>query len=308
MSESGHDSNQQQPPTKRNIGPVLCGTLVTGDLELIINAYQGWLDMAVSEQGVLPEALASGWAMPSLAGQRYALLTSRSGASWLRVIEQPGCAPAEPVASLGWLSLEVLVEDVFKLAERLRESPFRFIGEPAKLDVSDSITACQVVGPAGEVLYLTAVASPVPPFELPVATAFVDRLFIPVMAVPERASAMHYYETADNFKALAFDTKVTVINRSLGKPIERRIPVCTLQLDHESLIEIDEVSEFPARAVLPSGLVAGIAVVSFLVDSFEQIPGQPLAPVFTLDDGFYQGRRAALYRGPAGELVEFIER
>ncbi len=295
-------------PGKRNMGPVQGGTLVTADLAAVVEAYVQWLDMNVVEQALLPQALAEGWGMAELAGAPYVILGSQSGACWLRVVEQSGSVQAKPISRHGWLSLEVLVEDVFTLAERLQDSPFEFIGPPAKLDVSDSITACQVVGPAGEVLYLTAVAEPVPPFELPMAMASVDRLFIPVMAVPSRADAMNFYEASSRNKALAFDTKVTVINRALGKPVERRIPVCTLQLDGESLIEIDEVVEFTALPASATGLPSGIAMVSFMVDSFDDIPGEPLAGAYTINDAFYQGHQAELYRGPAGELVEFILR
>lgn len=308
MSDSEPTAAAQTAAIKRNMGPVLAGTLVTGDLDATVAAYTDYLEMSVVGEGEVSAALANGWGMPAVAGQRYAILSSKSDVTWLRVVEQPGCEPAKPIADHGWMSLEVLVADVFGLAEQLRNSPFRFIGEPAKLDVSDSITACQVVGPAGEVLYLTSVAEAVPPFDLPFATTAVDRLFIPVMAVPDRAAAMEYYQAADDFKALAFDTKVTVINRALGQPVDRRIPVSTIQLDGQSLIEIDQVEEFSARAQLPSGLVAGVAMVSFMVESFDKLPGEPLAAPYVIDDAFYQGRQAALYRGPAGELVEFIQR
>jgi len=302
---------QQQAAIKpRTMGPVLAGTLICSDLVSVVEAYQTYLDMVVTEYGQLTEAQAIGWSMPALIGCDTCLLTSPTAISWLRLIQIPECAVASPLSSFGWMSLEVLVADVALVAERLlcaEQSPFKLIGKPAKLDVSPDIEACQFIGPAGEVLYLTSVAKPVPPFELPQTEAYIDRLFIPVLAVPDRATAIDFYQQLSGSKALAFDTKVTVVNRALGVDVDRRLPVATVQLNGNSLIEIDQIDAFLPRSIMPNGLVNGVAMVSFIVPSLNAVPFKPLGPVYTLDDGFYLGRPAALFRGSAGELVELIE-
>ena len=292
--------------TARVMGPVLGGLVVTADLDALVSAYTDHLQMHVTAQGPVPAALLAGWNMPALKNCRYAMLESATGRRWLRVVEQVGIPQAEPISSFGWMSLEVLVEDVFALAKKLEDSPFRFIGPPRELDVSGGISACQVVGPAGEVLYLTTVLKPAPPAELPIAQAEVDHLFIPVLAVPDRQKAIDFYSDLANSKADKFDMRVTVVNRALGKPIERKLPISTIQLNDKSLIEIDQIEEFSSREVLPSGLVGGVAAVSFVVDSLDRLRDHAIAGTYKIDNPFYQGREAMLMRSPTGELVEFV--
>ncbi len=298
----------KQGASTRNMGPVIAGTLVVQNIEECVSAYVDWLEMHIAEEGEIGELQANAWSTPSLAGSRYFILKSKSEQSWLRMIENKDCGMAKPISELGWMSLEVLVDDVYILAERLRSSVFEIIGEPKALDVSPAISACQVVGPAGEVLYLTAVAEPVPPFELPTASTMVDKLFIPVLAVPNRDESMAFYEKLANSKALAFDTKVTVVNKSLGKPMDRRIPVCTIQLDAESLIEIDEIVEFSSKPSLDKGLVNGIAMISFYVDSFDLIEGSAVGESYEIENEFYKGKEARLFKGKAGEYLELVKR
>jgi len=295
-----------QHDAARTMGPVLGGVVVTGDLDAMLAAYTNHLQMRVIKQGNVPAKLLAGWDMPALKDCRYAVLESATGSQWLRVVEQQGMKPVEPISSFGWMSLEVLVEDVFALAKKLEDSPFRFIGQPRSLDVSGGISACQVVGPAGEVLYLTTVVEPAPPAELPIAQAEVDHLFIPVLAVPDRQAAIDFYSDISNSKADKFDMRVTVVNRALGKPIERKLPIATVQLNGKSLIEIDGIEEFSPRPVLPSGLVGGIAVISFVVESFEGLLEHAIAGTYVIEDEFYQGREAMLMRSPMGELVELV--
>lgn len=290
------------------LGPVACGTLVSRDIDALSAVYVEYLGMTIIEQGRIASQLASGWGLEKTTGLRYCLLGSESGANWLRLIEDPTCMPLKPLSTLGWMSLEILVSDVYALAERLRGTPFHFIGEPKALDLSPDIEACQVVGPAGEVLYLTTIRNPVPPFDLPMAKCEVDQLFIPVLAVPNRDESTAFYAQLGSEPPLNFDTKVTVINRALGHPIDRRMPVASAQLRQQHFMEIDEVTEFPARPQLPCGLYAGITMVSFWVDSLDSLPFTPQATPYYDDSATYQQRRAALFKGTGGELIELIER
>ncbi|MBU2980040.1 hypothetical protein [Alteromonas sp. C1M14] len=297
--------SEQHAPT---LGPVACGTLLCPNLDTLTRAYTDYLDMQVVEEGTISSALADGWAMPQAAGLGYRLLGSKSGYNWLRIIEDPNCLPAKPIASLGWMSLEVLVEDVYALAEKLRNSPFAFIGEPKALDLSPDIEACQVVGPAGEVLYLTTIRNPVPPFDLPMATCEVDRLFIPVLAVPNRDESTALYHALGSESPLNFDTKVTVVNRALGHPIDQRMPVASAQLQQQNFIEVDEVVAFSARPTRPCGLCAGITMVSFMVTSLATIKISAKGGVYQSDSITYNNQPAALYQGTGGELIELIQR
>jgi len=182
------------------------------------------------------------------------------------------------------------------------ESPFEVIGEPANLDVSDNIRAMQVIGSASEVLYLTEVKAEVPPFELPFARCAVDRLFIPVLLAGDRDQTLEVYEQFADTSGVKFETKITVINRARQFDIGRRHPVATLQLRGSNLIEIDQLEGLRERPSNSGKLPTGIAMISIEVTN---IPG--LIESYTKGDGPYAGRRAALLRGAAGEMIELIE-
>lgn len=275
--------------TEPLMGPVLHGTLVASCADTVAAAYAHSFGFTPVADGPIPLAQAVAWNLPATAGLRMLTMASASGAArWLRVIEVPDCVPAEPLRRHGWMALEVNVRDVDALAETLRApgSPFRIIGEPAFLEISDQIRAMQVVGPAGEVLYLTEVRAPVPPFELPLHSADpVGALFIPVLSAPQRETAARPYEALAGRAALRVDTRITVLNAAFGRARDAQYPIAVLQLAGCALIEIDEVHEALPAALNDCGLPSGIAMVSLALAG---------------------GGAARLLQGAAGEFTELL--
>lgn len=288
--------------TRYRLGPALSATICTPDLEASIAAWQGSLHQSPVERGAVTDTRAKALGAPGLAGCRTAWLANPLGEAWLELIEAPGITPVDPFRHLGWLSLEISVADVDDLRTRIDEARFKVLGEPANLDVSDDIRAMQVIGPAGEVLYLTQVKAPVPPFELPFARCEVDRLFIPVQLTGNRERAVSVYAELNGTEALCFDTRVTVINAARDFERGRRHPVATLQLAGDSLIEIDQLEGLQPRDE-SAGLPAGIAAIAFAVDALP-----PDTPRHRAERGPHAGRDAVLLRGASGELIELIER
>ena len=254
-------------PITTAAGPLLHATLVVDDTERLLVAYAA-LGLVAVAQAPVSAAQAHEWQQPQLAARRCMLLASAGGTTLLRIIEVPG-TPLRPTRfSHGWLALEILVRDVDALAEPARRGGFEIVGAPADLDVSPHIRAMQLVGPAGEMLYLTQVKAPVPPFDLPLSSALASHigpLFIVVMSVPSRAAALAACAPLLPISTLQFDTKVTVLNRAFGRALVARWPVATVQLAGQCLFEIDEVVD--ARVVAPasdplSALPAGLAWVT----------------------------------------------
>ena len=240
-------------------GPLLHATLVVSDAEKLLTAYAA-LGLVAVAQAPVSAAQAQEWQQPQLAARRCTLLASAGGEPLLRIIEVPG-TPLRPTRfSHGWLALEILVRDVDALAEPARRGGFEIVGAPADLDVSPFIRAMQLVGPAGEMLYLTQVKAPVAPFDLPLSSALasnVGPLFIAVISVPSRTAALAACAPLLPTSTLQFDTKVTVLNRALRRPLGTRWPVATVQLAGQCLFEIDEVvdaSVSSAASALPAGL------------------------------------------------------
>lgn len=288
-------------------GPVVTGTLVTAHFETCVAAYVDFLSMRVIESGRLDAALVNLWSAPALAGARYAVLVSESEIPWVRVIEDVSIQPATPFKQQGWMSLEVTVEDVDRLAIELNGSPFETFRSPADLDVSEDIRAMQVVGPAGEVLYLTQVKGEVPPFEIPMARSRVDRLFIPVMCCTDRDAALAFYQQFPNCGGFRFETTITSVNAAYGYDLDRKHEVAAVQLAGNTMIEIDQIDAVVPRPCDDGRLPPGIAIIGCEVDSLKSLGVDFLSPPITLQVQPYLGRRAACCRGAGGELVELIE-
>jgi hypothetical protein len=279
------------------LGRIDSATVLAPHFERALESYARALHLRPAMQGTLTPAHAAHLDLAALEGTRVAWL-GPADAPWLRVIEAPQARSVVPMRRHGWLSLEVLVGNVDALAAAL-PSDWTILGPPADLDVSPHIRACQALGPCGEMYYLTEVKAPVPPFDLPQTHALVDRPFIVVLSTPDRARTMAAWKTLAGRDAWAFETKITVLNRELGRPLGERYPVAVIQFREQCLIEIDEVALPPTD---PHELAAGTWLVSIARDALApDIAG--LGPIATLD-----GRRRALWRGPCGERVELIER
>lgn len=290
------------------LGPALTGTLVAADLDYLLGAYVDYLSMSVIEQSFVSPELAGLWGVEAMLGKPCAVLASPSGVPWVRIVEDTRVQQPKPFKQHGWMSLEVLVEDVDSLAGELDGSPFELYRPPADLDVSDDIRAMQVIGPAGEVLYLTQVKAAVPPFDIPVASCRVDHLFIPVMCCPDRDAALAFYRQFANSKDYLFDTKITSVNSAYGYELERKHPVATVQLAGSTMIEIDQIEGSQPRPSIAGSLPAGIAMISYEVESLENLAIGWLSAPARLSVAPYNGRRAACCLGQGGELVELIER
>ena len=249
--------------TSPRLGPVQGATLVTADLAQCTASYCDHLHLRVHSRGILSneEAEALGW--PALGGASWAWLANALDEPWLRLIESPDAEALQPFRHSGWLSLEISVQDVDALGESLRDSPFEIIGPPANLAVGEAIRAMQVLGPCGEILYLTEIKAPLPPFELPRARCPVDRLFIPVMMAPDREAALAHYEERTGVEGLRFETRITVISNARGLDREHPHPVATLQLPGNTLIEIDQVDGLAPAPFASGNPPTGIALAHF---------------------------------------------
>jgi len=232
-------------PTLRRSG-ILHVTLIAPDLDAACVAYREQLGLTIAAHETLQSDLAAVLGLPDLAGQRVAWLANPAGECILRLIEDPPAELLAPTFRHGWLSLEVLVADVDALVSDLR-APFRVLRPAADLELSAAIRASQVLGPCGEMLYLTSIKEPVPPFDLPMSDERVSHTFIGVMSTPDRAASQAAWVALSGQPGWAFDTKITVLNDAFGKDLASRYPVAVVPLPGQAMVEIDEV-ELPPQA------------------------------------------------------------
>jgi hypothetical protein len=286
------------------LGPTLTGTVVTPDLDTSVAAYCDYLHASVLEEATVSPEQARLWGKPRLEGSPLVTLQSSGGTPWMRLIGIPGLLPARPFKELGWMALEVLVADVGALWKRLESSPFEIFRGP-----TDSGNACgmQVVGPAGEVLYLTEVRKPEAPFDIAPAESPVERLFTPVTACLRRDEALRVYSKLGAQRSWRFDTTLGSVNRAHGLDPSLKHPVGTVQLAGRSMVEINQLGMARSRPPVEGQLPAGIVMVSFMIDNLDNIGLRPISQPLVLAGELYGGRRAAACRGAAGELLELIE-
>ncbi len=279
------------------LGPITSATVVTRDLDHAEAGYRTGLGLVAEHRFVLTESDATHLDLPELAGARGAWFAAEGAQPWLRVIEIPHAQPIPPMRRHGWLSLEVLVGNVDRLATGLHEPHWHILGPPADLDVSPAIRACQVLGPSGELMYLTEVKAEVPPFELPRTVAPVGGLFIVVLSTPDREATARAWETLAAREAWRFDTRITVLNRALGRPLMQRYPVAVLQFGQQCLLEIDEVS-IDAPAPLCATVATGVHLVSIACQA--PLPRRAPPPSAAMP------RPGARWSSPTGERVELV--
>ena len=241
-------------------------TIVTPDLAAAVAAYDAYLGYAGAGITQVSPAQAQAWGAPGAAGARMAVLHPASGEPrFIRLIEGNPAPDFRPLHSLGWQAAEIIVQDVDRLAERLAGGPFTIIGAPAVLDFdfTDQISAMQIVGLGGEILYLTQVGAAIPGFDLPTARSFVGQLFIMVLGAQSLAGAAATWADWGRPAGPELAARIGFLSAAHGLPDDYRHRLSTIALEGMSLIEIDEFpAGTPPRGLSSIGLPSGIAMVS----------------------------------------------
>ncbi|WP_303747997.1 hypothetical protein [Stenotrophomonas pigmentata] len=274
---------------------IVHATLIAPDLQQVCDAYVAQLAMQVQQRATLSAEDAAALDLLDLTGAASAWLANSAGEAVLRVIEDPDAIVAEPMFRHGWLSLEVLVGDIDALAAGLH-APFKVVGPAANLELSEAIRAAQVLGPCGELLYLTQIKAAVPPFDLPMTNAAVAKTFIGVMTTPDREASQRAWSALLGAKGWAFDTRITVLNRAYGRALEGRYPVAVVPMPGQCMVEIDQV-DLPASTKLRHAGQYSLGLRLPAVDAAVLAE----AGWMVMD----AGERRSL-RGPAGEHVELL--
>jgi len=291
----------------RQLGPIIGATLLHHDIEHVIHCYQNSLGYTLVDEDTVSQSLVQLWNAPKLLGNKIAVLASANGQGWLRVVEDPNALPAQPLKTHGWMALETNVTNVDAISHKINTHEFTVIGKPAYLQVSDAIKAMQVVGPAGEVSYLTQVDKNVPPFELPMTTHETAGLFIPVLCTQDRDKSLAFYEQLNNADTgLSFKTKITVLNNAWQQDIEHQYDVATLQLDGKCLFEIDQVPDAAPIINNDQSLPSGIALITCKVKNIHVLAQQLGVNVHTVENRYYNHSSVLILKGPDGELIELV--
>ena len=287
-------------------------TIAAENIDIVEEWYSTWLDYKVCERGFIDQLLADSWNAPLMKNQPYLVLQpSTKEDKFIRVCKIDRVKDYKPMTSLGWNSFELIVEDVYQLYEKLKESPFKIIGPPASLGGDlDFIHAMQVEGPAKEILYLTCDKVKAPDSLLPKPKAFVGRPFIVILAANGIDEVQEFYCSKFGLKKEEdMQTKIGVIAHAQNLPEEHIYDMGFMALSKVgNFIEYDGYDKaFGERPCNEGQLPPGCSTVTFTVTSLDTLNIDFVGNTVNNDSIIYNGKRSRTAKGFTGELIELVE-
>lgn len=292
-------------------GTIMGGLSTLPDLETGLRAYRDTLGLELVEQGMLAADLAASWGAPANAGSPYAVLRPQSGAPcWFRLVEQPDHASFVPTRSYGWAAFETTVEDVWHWPEALPSDLFEIVGPPKVLEnIEPAFIPMQALGPGREMVYLNQVLGDLPDTDLPPAGSPVDKIFIVVLATPDRnASIAWYTDNLGLMRGSDYTLPYSMINDAFGLSPDTQTTITMVSHGKMPIVEVDDYpAEATERARHEGHLPPGNALVTLAVQSLDACTADWLTAPVARGGALYEGRRAATAIGLGGELVELVE-
>lgn len=291
-------------------GTILGGVVTTPDVEAALRDYRDVLGLDLVSDGPLGR-LAESWGAPALKEARCATLQPTSGEPcFLRLVEQPLVPGYRPVSTYGWNAYELSVQDVFGWPAWLAASGFEIVGAPKEIPGLPYFVAMQMVGRGQEMLYLNEVRCDTPSSDLHRAASPVDRIFICILATPDLSGTVAWYRDRLSLdEGGRYEIVYSMINKSFGLPEDTTHQLAMVQKGRMPIVEVDAYPKAAAgRSVAEGMLPPGNALVSLAADDLDRLQLDWIAAPEERAGPIYAGARAGTVRGPAGELLELVER
>lgn len=285
-------------------------TITVSDLNRAVANYAKYFDYSTVEDGVLSEDLARSWDAPNAAGQAYAVMQPVSQADlYVRFVEQPSHPDYRPLRSYGWNCIEICVEDVLAANARMEDSPFEIIGPPREIDGLPAIYPMQVVGPDGEVVYLTQIRDDLPAFDLPRAASPIDKLFILVMGCSDLDASLDWMEKHVGVqKGRDMEIIYTMLAGAYGTPMDEMHRIATMVDGRDVFLEMDQYPPAATPRASHEGMLPpGCAIGTFWTPDLDALPGPWISPPAKRSGPVYKDRRAATIKDLDGALIEIVE-
>lgn len=285
-------------------------TLSVADPVATAARYTQWLDYQVVDAGTVSADLAASWGSAASAGRHMVVMQPASGAPvFLRFIAGDPVPTYRPLRSFGWAALEICVQDVQRVNERMQQSPFAIIGPPKPLPGMPMIHPMQVQGPDGEIIYLTQIDSDLPDQDLPRAESLIDRLFILVMAASDLKNSLAWFRDVIGLShGTPFAIPYTMISKAFDLPLDTKHTLCTMTDGRDVFLELDQLPAEATRRPRHEGqLPPGIALCTLLHRDLSSIKADWITSPVRRDDPIYDGRLTGTLRAPDGTLVELVQ-
>lgn len=292
-------------------GTILGGLSTVPDLGHALAAYRDTLGLELLEKGKLDKDLAAAWDAPSSAGAPYAVLKVRSDEEcYIRLVEQPAHPDFKPTTTYGWGAYEFTVEDVWHWPDALPKGQFTIVGPPKLLEnMEPAFIPMQALGTGQEMVYLNQVLDDMPNSDLPRAKSPVDRIFIVILATPDRKASLAWYQDKLGLdRGNDFTLPYSMINDAFGLPADYQTTISLVSAGRMPIVEVDDYpAEAKPRACHDGMLPPGNALVTLAVRDLDACGCEWITPPAPRDGATYAGNRTATTRGIAGELLELVE-
>ena len=286
------------------LGRITAVTITSPDLDRVIDIYSKYLGYRLISSTTVSAEQAKIWDAENIEGSKKIFMSPEcSNDFFFRFIQQDIDVDYVPFGTYGWNAAELIVKDVDQSAEKLIDSPFEVIGEPADLSFTDQIRAMQIMGPSKEIIYLTQFKSKLDEFDSPSPRCDIDQTFIVILAgenLDQMQSFLH--EELSVEKAAPMQSRIRAISKVFDLPEDTKYKSAALAIRDQSLIELDEMpSKAGPRAFRPGYLASGISIVSFVAHESGLIDK-------TYDSNIpsFEKYQASTIMGNSGELIEII--
>jgi catechol 2,3-dioxygenase-like lactoylglutathione lyase family enzyme len=284
-------------------------TLSVADPLASARRYIDWFGYRIVDEGRIDGDLAQSWGTPGASGRGFVTLAPASGADvYLRFIAGEPVQQYAPLRTFGWAAIEICVQDVLAVNERMLRSPFEIIGPPREIDGLPAIYPMQVKGPDQEIVYLTQIRSDLPAYDLPRAASAIDKLFILVLACSDLKASLRWFERHARLSlGREMDIVYTMLAKSFDLPMNDLHTIATVIHGRDVFLELDQYpGAATPRPTLPGQLPPGISMATLKHPDFDQLPGPWILPPAVRTDVIYGGARAGTLRAPDGTLLEIV--
>ncbi len=291
---------------------IRAATMTVRDMQAMERAYSEHLNYRVIDRGTVSEDVAAVWGAPAVAGRPTITMapSATDERCFLRFIENPEAPRIRAHQTYGWNVTEINAGKITEISERLKGTVFTEVGAPKPLGMNPNISAMQVTGTEGELVYLTQINPADNTSHLPQIAEGIGRIFIMVLGVNTLDEAYAFYRDKLGCEMTdPFTFPIDLIADAVGVPADTPFRIALVRLPGKFTLEIDELLDYAKpRDVSEGDIAPGIDGVSFLVDDFDEHALDFLAEPRTLSGPVYDGTRVAAIKGPAGERLELIEK
>jgi hypothetical protein len=214
-----------------------------------------------------------------------------------------------PIRSYGWAAIEICVQDVEAVHERMKQAPFDVIGLPTRIAGIDTIYPMQVRGADQETLYFTEITTKDPNSGLPQAGSLIDKVFILVLACADMAATARWFgETLKLDLTAPMAIRYSMISQAFELPISDLHEIVTAKWDGDVFLEFDQYPDASVvRPSVPGALPPGVSICTMVHPQFDSLEVEWAAPPVVRAELPYGGRRVGIARTPEGALLEIVD-